>query len=110
ADITERRRNWWVGPSLNGEIAELAGSVDQAIAHYLRALELGNMQPSFARRLVLLLDEQGRHAEVDRVTQLLSDQGAALAEVTLVQALDAIRKRDYDRGIALAHQVFADNS
>ena len=50
------------------------------------------MQPSFARRLVALLDQQGRRAEVDRVTQVLRDQGAALAEVTLVQALDAIRR------------------
>jgi tetratricopeptide (TPR) repeat protein len=110
ADITKCRPNWWVGPSLNGEIAELAGSTDQAIEHYLRALELGNMQPSFARRLMMLLDRQGRRAEVSRVTQVLRDQGAALAEITIVQALDAIRNQDYDRGISLARQVFPDGS
>ncbi len=110
AEIAERRPNWWVGPSLNGEIAELAGSVDQAIVHYLRALELGNVQPMFARRLVALLDQQGRRDEIDRVMELLRDQGAALTEATFVRALEAIRQRDYDRGIALARQVFSDGS
>ena len=31
------------------------------------------------------------------MTQVLRDQGAALAEVTIVQALDAIRKQDFDQ-------------
>lgn len=110
AEIVERKPNWWVGPTLNGEIAEQAGSVDQAISYYLQALEAGNTQPSFARRLVLLLDQRGRRAEVERVTQVLRDQGAALAEITIVQALDAIRARDYDRAISLARQLYPDGS
>ena len=60
AEIAKSKPNSWIGPSLNGEIAEVTGSNDQAIDHYLRALELGNVQPSFARRLVTLLDQQGR--------------------------------------------------
>ena len=42
------------------DVAELTGSPYQAISCYLQALELGNVQPSFARRLVTLLDQQGR--------------------------------------------------
>ena len=68
------------------------------------------MQPSFARRLVAMLDQQGRHAEVDRVMAVLKEQGAALAEATLVQALDALRHRDYDKAISLARQVFPEAS
>ena len=30
AEIAERQPNWWAGPSLKGELAELAGSPDQA--------------------------------------------------------------------------------
>ncbi|MHB1556389.1 MAG: tetratricopeptide repeat protein [Isosphaeraceae bacterium] len=110
AEISKRQPNSWIGPTLNGEIARLTGSTDQAIEHYLKALELGNVQPSFARRLVALLDQQGRSADIGRVTQILHDQGAALAEVTLIQALDAIRKRDYHAGIELARQVFLETS
>jgi tetratricopeptide (TPR) repeat protein len=110
AEIAGRRPSWWVGPALNGEIAELAGAADQAIAFYVQALELGNVQPSLARRLVVLLDQQGRRAELDRVTQVLRDQGASLGEITLVQALEAIRRRDFDRGLSLARQVFPESS
>ena len=110
SDIARSKPSWWVGPTLNGELAELDGSIDQAIEYYLKALELGNMQPSVARRLVMLLAQRGRGAEVDRVTQVLRDQGAALAEATLVQALDAIRNRDFDRGLTLARQVFPESS
>src|SRR5262249_28314082 len=63
-----------------------------------------------ARRLVRLLDERGRRAEVERVTQVLRDQGAALAEVTLVQALDAIRRREFDLAISLARQLYPEGS
>ncbi len=110
AEISKSRPNSWIGPALDGEIARLTGSTDRAVEKYLKALELGNVQPSFARRLVALLDQQGRSAEIGRVMQVLHDQGAALAEVTLVQALDAIRERDYQKGIKLAQQVFPGTS
>jgi tetratricopeptide (TPR) repeat protein len=108
--IAWQNKNGWVAPTLRGQIAELAGSADEAISFYLLALESGNVQPSFARRLVTLLDRQGRPADVKRVTQVLRDQGAALAEVTIVQALDAIRRRDYDVAVSLARQVYPENS
>ena len=60
--------NWWVGPGLERRDRR-AGRLDRPGHHvlYLQALELGNVQPSFARRLVALLDQQGRQVEVDRV-------------------------------------------
>ncbi len=110
SEISKRRPQWSSGFSLKGELAELAGSTDQAIAAYLRAVELGNAQPSLVRRLVVLLNERQRFDEIDRLAQLLRDQGAALDEVTIVRALDAIRKRNFGRGIALARQVFSASS
>ncbi len=59
---------------------------------------------------MVLLDQRGRRAEVDRVTEVLRDQGAVLDEVMIVQALDAIRRRDYDRGLELGRRVFPENS
>jgi cellulose synthase operon protein C len=110
SEIAHRRPRWSSAFALNAELAELAGSTDQAISAYLRAVELGNVQPSLVRRLVVLLHERERFEEVDRMAQLLRDQGAALDEITIVKALDAIRKRDFDRGIALARQVFLASS
>ena len=112
-EISRQRPNWWVGPTLNGEIAELSGSLDQAIDHYLRALELGNVQPLFARRLVGLLsqrDQPSDREKIDHVTQVLRGQGEALAEITIAKALDAIRRQDFQTGIDLARQVFPENS
>ena len=110
AEISERRPDWWAGPSLNGELAELAGSPDLAIEHYLRAVELGNVQPSFARRLVGLLNQRNRFNDIDRVAKVLREQGIALDEITLIKAVDAIRKQDFDQGIALARQIFTETS
>ena len=108
--ISERRPQWASGFALSGEIAELAGSTDQAIGDYLRAVDLGNVQPLLVRRLVGLLNERNRFDEIDHVAQVLRDQGAALDDITLVKALAAIRKQDFDQGIALARQVFRDTS
>ncbi len=59
------------------------------------------------RRLVRLLRNSGQLAEIDQLAWALRDQGAALEEITIVQALDAIRAGDPEQGIALAQQVFS---
>jgi tetratricopeptide (TPR) repeat protein len=110
SEISKRRPKWSSGFALNGELAELAGSTDQAITAYVRAVELGNIQPSLVRHLVVLLNERERFEEIDHIAQLLRDQGAALGEITIVRALDAIRKGDFDRGIAFGRQVFPASS
>jgi len=108
--ISEEHPRLASGFALSGEIAELAGSTDQAIGYYLRAVELGNVQPSLVRRLVRLLNERNRFDEINRVAQALRDQGAALDIITLERALAAMRKQDFNGGIALARQVFPDTS
>ena len=87
-----------------------AGTPDQAVEHYLRAVELGNAQPSLARRLVGLLNERNRFSDIDHVAQVLRERGVALDEITLIKAVEAIRKQDFDQGIALARQIFSENS
>jgi len=108
--ISQRRPQWANAFALSGEIAELDGSTDQAIESYLRAVELGYLHPLLIRRLVELLNERNRTDEIDHLAQVLRDQGAALDEITIVKALAAIRNQDFDRGIALARQVFPDSS
>jgi len=108
--IGEQRPQWAMGVALRGEIEELAGSTDEAIGYYLRAVELGNVPPSLVRRLVGLLNERNRFDEIDRLAKALRDQGASPDIITFERALAAMRKQDFVGGIALARQVFPEAS
>ncbi|MGO9923929.1 MAG: tetratricopeptide repeat protein, partial [Isosphaeraceae bacterium] len=108
--ISEMRPKWALAVALRGDIEELAGSIDKAIGYYLRAVELGNVPPSLVRRLVGLLNERKRFDEIAYVARVRRDQGAALDDITIVRAFDAIRRQDFDQGIALAREVFPDSS
>ena len=44
------------------------------------------------------------------MAHVVRDQGAALDEITIVKAFDAMRKQDFDKGLALARQVFLETS
>ena len=92
------------------ELAELEGLTDEAIANYTRAMELGNTQPAVSRRLVGLLSQRNDSGRIDRVFEMLSERGAATGNLTVTLALAAIRQQDFDRGIALARQVFSESS
>ena len=110
AELTQGNPQWPGGHALSGEIAELSGSPDQAVSAYLEAIKLGNLQPGLVRRLIVLLSEQKRFDEIDRVARMLPGEGRAVPEITLVKALEAIRKQDFDRGLTLARQVFPESS
>jgi tetratricopeptide (TPR) repeat protein len=88
AQIAQRRPRWANGFALNGQIAEIAGSADQAIENYQHAIELGNVQPWLVRRLVSLLDQRKRFDEIERLAQLLRDQETARGEITIVRAVE----------------------
>ena len=109
-EIAARRPDWWGASLLLAEIAELEGHTDQAIKNYTRAIELGNAQPPLARRLVGLLNQKNQFDQIERVVKILSDRGMTAADLVIATALNAIRQHDYDRGIALARQVFSESS
>ena len=110
SEIASRRADWWAAPLLDAQIAELRHRPDEALAGFLRAVELGNGQPPVIRRLTGLLYQRNQFDEIDRVTQLLRERGIAPEELTIVNAINAIRKQDFDQGIALARQVFPETS
>jgi tetratricopeptide (TPR) repeat protein len=110
SEILARRGDWWGGPYLKAELAELDGDLGTAIPLYLRAIELGNARPALARRLVGLLFQRQEFDQIDRVVQLLRDRGLADHDLTSATALGALRRRDFERGIALARQAFPASS
>ena len=110
AEIAAIRPEWWGSPILLAEIAELEGRTDEAVKNYTRAIELGNNDPSLARRLAALLDQKGEIGPLDRVARILSNRGESAADVDDRGGPGAIRRRDYDRGIALARRAFPETS
>ena len=58
------RPDWHQTYRLEGEIDDLEGHFDAAIANYQRALELGSTNANTARRVVILLFQQNRMSEV----------------------------------------------
>ncbi len=110
AEIAAQRPDWWGSDLLSGEVSELQGRTEEAIKHYTRAVERGNVRLPLARRLVGLLNQSNQFDQIEHVVKLLTDRGIAPGELVITTALNAIRQKDYDRGIALARQVFSETS
>jgi cellulose synthase operon protein C len=110
AEIAVLRPDWWGSSVLLAEIAEIEDKNEEAIKNYTRAIDLGNNQPAVARRLVGLLNNRGELGEIERLIRVLADRGLAPRELTIESALEAIRRQDYGRSIALARQVFPADS
>ena len=105
SEIAEQRPDWWGGPLLLAEIAELEGRYDDVIAGYQRSIDLGNSQPAIIRHLIGMLSDRRRFADIDRLVASLRDRGIAADDLAIATAFDAIRKKDYVRGLALAREV-----
>ena len=56
----------------------MAGKPEDAVRDYLRAIDLGAIQPELARRLVGLLYQLKRFDQIDQVVQKLSERGMAM--------------------------------
>src|SRR5439155_16602082 len=50
--LGSRNKTWPRVPLLQARIEELDGNYDKAVRHYLRAVDLGDMQPRHVTRLV----------------------------------------------------------
>ena len=59
---------------LEAELAEKERSPERAIEGYLKAIKQGERPPQAIRRVVQLLNENGRTAEADRLVQDLIEQ------------------------------------
>jgi tetratricopeptide (TPR) repeat protein len=60
--------------------------------------------------LIGVLSDQKRFDDIDRLVTNLRDRGIAAEDLAIATAFNAIRKKDYERGLALARQVIPANS
>jgi cellulose synthase operon protein C len=110
AQLAVERPDWWGTSVLRAEIAELEGNAEEAIRNYTQAIELGNSQPNLARRLFGLLAQKNDFGQIDHLINILSNRGTAVGDLTIAATLEAIRRRDFDQGVALAREVFSESS
>ena len=104
-EIKLRRGDWWGVPILQARLAELGGNLGDAIKYYQEAIKQGGTRPDVARRLVSLLNQLGRHEEIDALVASLAAQGLELEDLKLATALGAIRKGEFDRAVNIARQT-----
>jgi tetratricopeptide (TPR) repeat protein len=110
AEIKTLRPQWWGASALEAEIADLEKRRDEAANAYICAVELGDPSPRRARRAVELLYQRQAFDDIDRLVQMLSGRGMATESLTIKSALNAIRRQEFNRGIALARTLFPDNA
>jgi cellulose synthase operon protein C len=109
-ELDQQRRDWWGTALLRAQVAEQQNKLDEAAANYFRVIELANETPFVARRLVGLLTRMEQYDRIDRVLQMLKDRGQDVSELTLISALNAIRRNEPERGLAQAREVLDENS
>ena len=73
SDVGKRRPDWSRPPLFEGELDELEGDVDAAIAEYRQAIDLGERQPDVMRQTAQLLVSRRRYQEAREVLQKLGE-------------------------------------
>ena len=109
-EILARRPDWWAALLIRGELAELAGQPGDAVASYLQAIDLGATEPELARRLFALLYQRQEFDQIDQFVKKLDERGAAPDELKLATAVNAMRRRDFQRAITIAREVLPETS
>ena len=103
------RPSWYRVAVSRGQIYELQGKREAAIAQYLEAVDLGERSPVIINRLCLLLYQSQRYADAARVLHNLPE-GAVLLQDVRQMAVDlSLRSQDYKQALALAEKAIRDN-
>ncbi|MGD9645027.1 MAG: tetratricopeptide repeat protein, partial [Pirellulales bacterium] len=103
----EQRPNWGLLLSLRGEIDEREGNIDAAIAHYMRAVGLGDTSPQLLRRLVVLLINRNRGSEIDSLLAAVPNPREALGSRLYV--LRNLLKGEVSDAMEVAREALAED-
>lgn len=104
-EVAKQRAGWSAVALAKGELAELEGRPELAIADYREALQLGERDARIARRLVELLYRQQRFKEADEEVQGLLRQAPVPRGVQALAADIFLRTRDRAEAVRLATQA-----
>jgi tetratricopeptide (TPR) repeat protein len=102
------RPNWSALATTRGELYELEGKPDEAVAAYARAVRLGDRRPVVLRKAVELLFARRRYAEADDFLQMLRPEDEA-ADVQRLAANVSLFNEHPERAVQLAALVVKAN-
>ncbi|MFN4258900.1 MAG: tetratricopeptide repeat protein [Gemmataceae bacterium] len=105
-DQAARQRPTWAAvPLALAEVEDLRDQVENAIAHYRQAIELGERQPRVYRQLVQLLYRRQRFDEADQEIRRLQQQVPLSADLQRLAADISLRNQDPLRAADMALQA-----
>ena len=105
-----QRPNWHPILQTRAELDELQGRLDQAIANYRRAIDLGCRDPQAMRQLIVLLSQAHRYDEVEQVLQRMQKQNGVTVELVHYYVTTAMSRREYGKAEYLIKKIVASNS
>jgi tetratricopeptide (TPR) repeat protein len=108
AEVARRRPSWARVPTLEAEVSELEGNAERALEKYLRAVELGERQPTVIRRAVQLLSERRRYLEAEQLLGRLQEQMPLTGDLQRLASAVSQHTRGRERALELARQAVAD--
>ncbi|MBX9626499.1 MAG: tetratricopeptide repeat protein, partial [Gemmataceae bacterium] len=104
------RPTWPFPVGMLGLALDREGKPDEALAAYLRAVDLGDRRPVVIRRAVQLLYDRRRIDEADRLVQKLGPAESLSPELTRLAADVSLANNQLDRAVALAGAAVAADS
>ena len=111
AEARGLRPAWSRVPLLAAEVYDALGNQDQAIDHYLQAVQLGERNPRAIRRAVQMLTDRQRYAEADRILRRVEEQQLPFSsDLGRVAAEISLRLDDFDRALELARAAIDSES
>lgn len=106
ADLARRRPDWPRIPLLEARIDEIEGKWEQVIENGVKAVELGERQPRFLRRLMQLLLERRLYPQAEQVLFLIEEQAPLPPDLARDAADVAAWQNNAPRARQLAAQLF----
>lgn len=105
SSLRSSRPGWYNVIGLAAHHAELRGDYRQAIDNYELAIKLGDDSTEMLKRLVLLLNNQGRFSDADTYLNRLSSKQAGTLQVESLEIKSAIRNNQVQEAIELARKA-----
>ena len=105
-ELGKQQRDWPRIPLLEARIDEIEGKWESVIDNCIRAVELGERQPRFTRRLVQLLLERRLYQQAERVLMLCEESAPLSDDLARQAALAAAANQNAARVRQLIAQLF----
>jgi len=103
SDAAVARPGWPRIPSLRGEIFERLDQREQALQAYMEAISLGEQNPQVISRAILILFEQGRFVDADKVVRKMQEQNTPFSsDLTRVASQISLQLDNFERALSLA--------